>query len=231
MAAEIAAWNPAFDVTPARLIEGVITESGLVPRSAAQGPFDIRPWLQGLGLLADTSANDAASPLPTAAGFTVLNAVTVKEYVATRPHLAQHVGGPAAAASWAVEEVGDGNLNFVFIVKGPTGAICVKQAPPYVRCVGEGWPLTQDRVRIEAAALAEEARHCPAHVPALYHADPPMCLLAMQYVPPPHIVLRKGLVEGRMYPLLSTHLAELLAATLFHTSLLALPSDKFRCGD
>lgn len=47
---------------------------------------------------------------------------------------------------------------------------------------------------------------------------------------PPHIIVRKGLIEGRIYPRLAAHLAAFLAETLFHTSLLALPSDRFRCA-
>ena len=43
----------------------------------------------------------------------------------------------------AVREVGDGNINFVYILEGPAGALCLKQALPYVRVVGEDWPLTQ----------------------------------------------------------------------------------------
>ncbi len=46
----------------------------------------------------------------------------------------------------AVDEVGDGNINFVYILSGPSGQLCLKQALPFVRCVGEGWPLTQVRV-------------------------------------------------------------------------------------
>ena len=42
-----------------------------------------------------------------------------------------------------MREVGDGNINFVYIVEGPTGALCVKQSLPFVRCVGDSWPLTQ----------------------------------------------------------------------------------------
>ncbi len=53
-------------------------------------------------------------------------------------------------------QVGDGNINFVFIVEGPAGGICVKQALPYVRCVGESWPLTQVR-RAPSRALALHA--------------------------------------------------------------------------
>ena len=232
VAAEIDVWNPSFDVTPARLLEGVITEQGLVPRQGSKGEFTVRTWLAELGLLnsgkvADGVANGGSS-LPTAEGFTQLTNESVKEYVATRPNLAKHVGSLDSIPSWQVEEVGDGNLNFVFIIRGPLGAICIKQAPPYVRCVGEEWPLTQDRVRIEAAALEIEAKHCRQHIPALFQADAPMCLIAMEFIPAPHIILRKGLIQGITYPLLADHVSTLLASTLFHTSLLAMTSSEFR---
>lgn len=42
-------------------------------------------------------------------------------------------------------EVGDGNINFVYIVEGPAGGVCIKQALPYVRICGESWPLAQVR--------------------------------------------------------------------------------------
>ena len=41
-----------------------------------------------------------------------------------------------------VQEVGDGNINFVYIVKGPEGAVCLKQGLPFVR-IAQDWPLTQ----------------------------------------------------------------------------------------
>ena len=53
--------------------------------------------------------------------------------------VAKAVGG--APADWRVQEVGDGNLNLVFIVEGTAGSVIVKQALPYVRLVGESWPL------------------------------------------------------------------------------------------
>lgn len=229
VAAEIDVWNPSFDVTPAALLEGVITEHGMAPRAGPKpAPFSLRPWLQGLGLCEAESGANGTAPLPTVPGYTTLTPESTREYVAARPQLTKHVGPPETASSWEVDEIGDGNLNFVFTVKGPVGAVCIKQAPPYVRCVGEDWPLTQDRVKIEAAALQEEARHCPEHVPALYYVDAPMCLIAMQYIPPPAIILRKGLILGKTYPSLAEHLSVLLANTLFHTSLLAMSSAAFR---
>src|SRR5688500_17916714 len=44
-------------------------------------------------------------------------------------------------STWRVREVGDGNLNLVWIVEGELGGLVVKQALPYVRLVGESWPL------------------------------------------------------------------------------------------
>lgn len=43
--------------------------------------------------------------------------------------------------------------------------MCLKQSLPFVRCVGEGWPLSQDRCRIEAEALMLEYKLCPEHTP------------------------------------------------------------------
>lgn len=59
-----------------------------------------------------------------------------------------------------MKEVGDGNINFVYIVEGPNGAVCVKQALPFVRCVGESWPLTQDRLRLEVTTNPLPPRPC-----------------------------------------------------------------------
>ncbi|PRW55925.1 translation initiation factor fusion with methylthioribose kinase [Chlorella sorokiniana] len=230
VAADIGVWNPSFDVTPATLIEGIITERGMVPKaSGSAAGFAIRPWLaaaNGDG----AAANGSNGKLATQPGFVALNCDTVKEYVAARPQLAKHVGPAATAATWTVEEVGDGNINFVYILSGPSGQLCLKQALPFVRCVGEGWPLSQDRVRIEAEALVAEAAHCPQHVPAVFHYDARMCIIAMQYLAPPHIIVRKGLIQGLIYPRLADHLASFMAETLFHTSLLALPSDQFKAN-
>jgi 5-methylthioribose kinase len=50
-------------------------------------------------------------------------------------------------------------------LQGPSGGVCLKQALPFVRCVGEGWPLSQDRARIEAEALQLEHKLSPQHTP------------------------------------------------------------------
>lgn len=94
------------------------------------------------------------------------------------------------------------------------------KALPYIRSIGESWPITKDRAYFESTALNEHRRWCPDHVPEVYHFDRTMSVIGMKYLEPPHIVLRKGLIAGIEYPLLAEHISDYMAKTLFHTSLL-----------
>jgi 5-methylthioribose kinase len=123
-------------------------------------------------------------------------------------------------------EVGDGNLNLIFIVASeaePARSLVLKQALPYVRLVGESWPLSEDRARIEAQALAIHERLCPDLVPHTYHYDATMCLTVMEDLNPA-IIMRKGLIRSTRYPHFAAHIGEFLAQTLFTTSDLSLDS-------
>jgi len=73
----------------------------------------------------------------------------------------------APEAVLTTREVGDGNLNLVFIVKEEaTGkSVVVKQALPYVRVVGESWPLSIDRTIFEANALEIQSKLAKGLVP------------------------------------------------------------------
>jgi len=148
-------------------------------------------------------------------GYRTLTVATVAEYLAAHAPLAARLGGRGDA--WQTREVGDGNLNLIFVVEGPKGSLVVKQALPYVRMVGRSWPLPLSRSHFEHLALVEQAHWALAFVPALYHADSAMALIVMEYLAP-HIVLRKGLVAGECFPLAAQHLGTFLAHTLFHTS-------------
>ncbi len=124
------------------------------------------------------------------------------------------------------EEIGDGNLNLIFRVRSGQDrarSVIVKQALPYVRLVGESWPLSPERARIESDALAVEARLCPDLVPRVYHYDPVLYLTAMEDLRDA-IIMRKGLIAGRRYPAFAGQIADFLAQTLFKTSDLYLDS-------
>ncbi|KAG2575530.1 hypothetical protein PVAP13_7KG385100 [Panicum virgatum] len=150
-------------------------------------------------------------------GFRPLDEASLVAYIKATPALASRLGG---GGSVEIKEVGDGNLNFVYIVKSSSAAIVVKQALPYVRCVGDSWPMTRERAYFEASTLREHGRLCPEHTPEVYHFDRAMSLMGMRYIEPPHIILRKGLIAGVEYPLLADHMSNYMAKTLFFTSLL-----------
>ena len=130
-----------------------------------------------------------------AAAFQALTVETLPARLGGIEALASRIGGDAAR--WDVREVGDGNLNLVFIVKGDKGGAVVKQALPYVRLVGESWPLPLKRSFFEYHALTrQEARAGAGTVPAIYHFDEAQALIVMEYLSP-HVILRRALIEGR----------------------------------
>tara|TARA_X000001036_G_scaffold265688_1_gene246791 strand:+ start:4130 stop:5404 length:1275 start_codon:yes stop_codon:yes gene_type:complete len=161
--------------------------------------------------------------LSTPSGYRALDVTSVCTYLAGVQDVAEKLGGEFTL--WSAEEVGDGNLNLVFIVRGETGAVCVKQALPYVRLVGESWPLPLTRAHFEHMALVEQTAHAGEYVPDLYHYDEPMALTVMEFLSP-HIILRKGLIAGVKYPKMAQDLGLFLARTLFRTSDLYLSSDR-----
>ena len=118
---------------------------------------------------------------------------------------------------WKVREVGDGNLNLVFIVEGPSGSAVVKQALPYVRLVGDSWPLPLKRSFFEYHARTRQEARAPGSVPAIHHFDEGQALIIMEYLSP-HIILRRALIEGRQLPNIARDIGLFMARTLFRGS-------------
>lgn len=106
-------WNPAFDVTPADLIAGIITEQGPVPKSAA-GSFLVSKVLGQSSCESTAQANGTARPVNgqapaqngadsrDGAGFVALDVHTVTNYLAGVPHLASQLGPAGSAQQWKV---------------------------------------------------------------------------------------------------------------------------------
>jgi 5-methylthioribose kinase len=136
-----------------------------------------------------------------------------------RARLGQH---PAA---WQIREVGDGNLNLVFIVEGPDGSVCVKQALPYVRAAGPSWPMSPERICFEHTYFEAMAPYVGARIPAIHHFDRERYCLVMERLAP-HIILRHGLIAGRRYPILARDMGEYVARACFHTSDFAWPFER-----
>lgn len=152
--------------------------------------------------------------------YRALDAKSLPHRLGGRPELLDRLG-PAQA--WQVREVGDGNLNLVFIVEGPKGSVVVKQALPYARVVGESWPMSLDRAFFEHEALSRLGARDPGRTPELLFFDPAQAILAMEHLSP-HKVVRRAFMAGEELPLLGTHLGLYLARTLFRGSDWCMPT-------
>ena len=147
----------------------------------------------------------------------------VVDHLAGLPNVRDILGGEKS--DWRVRDVADGNLNAVFVVDGPRGGVCVKQALPYVRVAGESWPLDVKRANYEAAYLARLAPHVGRLAPELYHYDREQFVIVMEKLEP-HVILRKGLIAGERFPKAPDHVADFVAQAAFHTSDLAVPFER-----
>ncbi|MER8725490.1 S-methyl-5-thioribose kinase [Mesorhizobium sp. M1027] len=147
--------------------------------------------------------------------FEALSVETLAGRLGANEALCSQIGKDTS--QWKVREVGDGNLNLVFIVEGAQGAAVVKQALPYVRLVGDSWPLPLKRSFFEYHALTRQQARAPGSVPEIYHFDEGQALIIMEYLSP-HIILRRALIEGRQLPNIAKDIGLFMARTLFRGS-------------
>ncbi len=153
-----------------------------------------------------------------AADYEILTPATVPAYIDSMPNLA----GIVDTSTLEVAEVGDGNLNLVFVCRDAAGnGICLKQSLPYVRLVGEAWPLTPERVIAEARGLAAAAESTPHLIPAYYGVDEERHVLAMENLIGWEI-WRGKLNDGYIHRGVGALLGEYVANLAFSTSVFAL---------
>ena len=154
--------------------------------------------------------------------YRALDVDTVLAYAKDQPELASHVPD---ASPITTREIGDGNLNLVFVLETEAGSgIIVKQALPYLRVAGESWPLTRDRMRFEIQALKLYHRQVTGLVPEVFHANPSMSLVAMEFLKE-HRVLRDALTDGELPVSLSAAIGRFMATTHFLNSDLHLEGE------
>jgi len=95
--------------------------------------------------------------------------------------------------------------------------VLIKQAVPYLRCVGESWPLSLRRNYFERKALEAHASVAPEYLPRVFAFDEASAAMVMEFLGE-HIILRKGVMRGVRYPKFAEHITDYIAKTLFFTS-------------
>ena len=101
--------------------------------------------------------------------YRILDAASLVDMLAALPEVHGLLGG--VPEDWRIREVGDGNLNLVFIVEGVLGSVCVKQALPYVRAAGPSWPMSPERAFFENSYYRTVAPHVAGRVPTVHLYD------------------------------------------------------------
>ena len=144
---------------------------------------------------------------------------TLANRLSSVPAICKIVGDDTS--EWKIDEVGDGNLNLVYTVSSNSGNIIVKQALPYVRLVGDSWPLPLSRSFYEHEVLVRQAKRDPGSVPEIYYFNKTQAIIAMEMLVP-HIILRKKLIAGEYIGGLAQRLGEFCARTAFRGSDLSL---------
>lgn len=143
----------------------------------------------------------------------LLTIETVPGYLAGRPDLAGLID-PATAT---VREVGDGNLNLVFVVRDAQArSLVVKQALPYVRS-DHSWAITEDRALSEARGYEAATRFAPGLTPRYHGLDAPRRLVVIEDLSA-WTVWRTALDAGRISPGAGADLGRYVARVAFGTS-------------
>lgn len=154
--------------------------------------------------------------------YKILDKYNIKEYLYTIPSIKEYFSNDELF----IDEIGDGNLNYVFIIKSikdKNKALILKQAVPYLRCVGEEYPLNRDRMTYEIRALTNFYEITKEHIPKLYDVNENMSTVIMQFLDE-HIILREAMMNRQKYPNFAEHISTYLSQNLFKTSSLHLSS-------
>lgn len=119
------------------------------------------------------------------------------------------------------EEIGDGNINYIFrVIEDKTGkSVVLKQADKFLRSSGR--PLDLDRNRIEAEILKLEGEYAPEFVPKVYRYDDIMCVIVMEDISA-YKNLRKELMAGKIFKNFADEISSFLVDTLLPTTDLVL---------
>ncbi|HLR95558.1 MAG TPA: S-methyl-5-thioribose kinase [Jiangellaceae bacterium] len=151
--------------------------------------------------------------------YEFLTTETVADYIRTVPALAERVDVDDLVS---VEEIGDGNLNLVFVAQDSRGrGLCLKQALPYVRMTGPDWPMTPERARLEADSLRLHGPLAPGLVTEVLHFDGSRFIIGLEDLSD-HTVWRTALNQGHVHDGAAAAVGQYVAAVAAGTSALGV---------
>ncbi len=121
-------------------------------------------------------------------------------------------------AKLTCQEIGDGNLNYVFRVSdAATGKSVILKHSGIETRAHSGRKVDVDRNRIEAEILQLQDQLAPGFVPKIYGYDPVMCCCAMEDLKD-YTIMRTALLDYRCFPKFADQITTFLVDTLLPTT-------------
>lgn len=155
--------------------------------------------------------------------YEFLTVDTVADHIRSVPSLAEQIDADNLVS---VDEIGDGNLNLVFVAKDAQGrGLCLKQSLPYVRMTGPDWPMTPERSRLEADSLRHHGPLAPGLVTEVLHFDHDRFIIALEDLSD-HTVWRTALNEGQIHDGAAAAAGRYVAGVAAGTSALGLEREE-----
>lgn len=111
-------------------------------------------------------------------------------------------------------EIGDGNINYVFLIKSDTKSIVLKQADLLLRSSKR--PLDINRIYIESEILKIQSKYSKA-VPKVYFYDDIMHIIAMEDISE-YKNMRKELLKGKIFPDFANQITDYFTDALLPTT-------------
>lgn len=121
--------------------------------------------------------------------------------------------------SMEASEITGGNMNYAWRVSLPSSSsssqqqqqhsVFVKQAPDYIKCLGEDFGLTSQRMHREVEALRAMADISEKHVPRVLHFDAERCVAILEDLAGFELLSRE-LMEGRVDASIAADLGKFL---------------------
>lgn len=124
----------------------------------------------------------------------------------------------APDAELLVKEIGDGNLNYVFLVKEESSgkSVIVKHAGLALR-ISAQMLVSTDRNRIESEILQLQHELAPGLVPKIYCYDTVMCACIMEDLSD-HRLMRYALMDFETFPLFAEDVTTYMVNTLLDST-------------
>ena len=126
---------------------------------------------------------------------------------------------------WTCQEIGNGNINFIYLADGGDLKVIVKKDLDFARINPEQFPLPVERLLYEYRSYILYGKIIPERVPNIYFFNLNQGMLGIEFFP--YTILRQGILSGEKYPLLADHLGTFLARSLYFSSRYHLPKDEW----